>query len=147
MIVKSPSRLNERCKKAPLVRVNDPQYSNNIALPLSMPTSDTRRLTELAIYLLRLIYRPGFAYKKASITLMGISQDNVFQGNLFEQSQDTTSIRLMETFDQINKKFGRGTLKIASETLGNAWQMKTRNRSLRFTTCWTELPEAIAKKI
>ena len=123
-------------------RVNDPQYSKSIGLPLSTPTADTRRLTELALFLLRRIYRPGYAYKKASITLMGIAPESVVQGSLFDEMGSLPAIHLMETMDKINKQFGRGTLKLASESLGHAWQMKQKDRSQRFTTNWNELPSA-----
>jgi DNA polymerase V len=46
--------------------------------------------------------------------------------------------------DRINRDQGAGTLQFASTQLSNTWQMRTGNRSPRYTTCWDELPIAYA---
>jgi len=54
---------------------------------------------------------------KAGIMLSGISQLDNQQTDLFIEIDDEKSDRLMSTIDQINSRFGRGTLHVASTDL------------------------------
>ena len=48
-----------------------PQYQRAMTIPLPEASADTRVLAGWAIRVLRRIYRPGFGYHKAGITLLG----------------------------------------------------------------------------
>ncbi|WP_299406728.1 DUF4113 domain-containing protein [Acaryochloris sp. IP29b_bin.148] len=48
----------------------------------------------------------------------------------------------MAILDQVNDRFGRGTLEIAASGLRQTWRMQSKWRSPRYTTCWSELPVA-----
>jgi len=41
---------------------------------------------------------------------------------------------------QSSKKYGRGTPRVASEGLKNAWAMQRNLKSPNYTTDWDELP-------
>ena len=51
----------------------------------------------------------------------------------------------MEILDHINRKLGRGTLRLAAEGFHHAWKIRTDYPSPRYTTRWAELPVAYAK--
>ncbi|HUL11735.1 MAG TPA: DUF4113 domain-containing protein [Methylococcaceae bacterium] len=51
----------------------------------------------------------------------------------------------MQTLDQINRKMGRGTLRLAAEGHRHARKVRTDYPSPRYTTWWSELPMAHAK--
>ena len=51
----------------------------------------------------------------------------------------------METLDQINRKMGQGTLRLAAEGFQHAWKIRADYPSPRYTTRWAELPVAHAK--
>ncbi|RYD85116.1 MAG: DUF4113 domain-containing protein [Verrucomicrobiaceae bacterium] len=49
----------------------------------------------------------------------------------------------MATLGSLNERFGRGTLKLASEGLGGAprnWTMEQERRTPAYTTRWEDLP-------
>jgi DNA polymerase V len=49
----------------------------------------------------------------------------------------------MMTIDDLNERYGRGTLLMASAGLaGNrrVWSMKQERRTPGYTTCWTDIP-------
>ena len=53
-------------------------------------------------------------------------------------------IRLMGVLDELNQRYGRGTLKLASagvEALGEraSWAMRQERRSPAYTTCWDDM--------
>ena len=121
------------------------QYSPSLVMSLPHATNDTRVLVDAVIYGLHRIYREGYCYQKAGVMLSDITPESVCQGDLFQAESSTEkSKQLMKTLDQINKKMGPGTLKLASEgASGQGWKMKRGNMSPAYTTRWAELPIAV----
>lgn len=117
-----------------------PQYQRGLTIPLPEATDDTLRLTRAALWGLRRIYRPGFAYQKAGVALLDLTDAANRQMNLFSPAQDNP--RLMQALDRINAIWGRGTLRSAAEGIGNGWKMKRERKSPCYTTNWAQLPVA-----
>ena len=116
------------------------QYQQGLTIPLRESTDDTLRLTTIARWCLKKIYRPGFAYQKAGIALMNFSDAHNVQLSLFSKNKD--NIRLMQVMDRINSIWGRGTLHSAAEGVHKAWQVKREKKSPCYTTRWDQLPVA-----
>lgn len=116
-----------------------PRYQQGIAVPLTQATSDTRGLIRAALWGLRRIYRPGFAYQKAGVMLMDLHPAGQLQGVLFEQANPERPA-LMQVMDRANTRWGRGTLRLAAEGLRKPWQMKRDHMSPAYTTRWEGLP-------
>jgi DNA polymerase V len=117
-----------------------PQYQPSLTIPLPEATDDTLRLTQAALWGLKRIYRPGFAYQKAGVALLNLSDAGTPQLALFSKARDNT--RLMQTMDRINAVWGRGTLRSASEGTRRDWKMKRERMSPAYTTRWDQLPVA-----
>lgn len=63
------------------------------------------------------------------------------QTDLFSQGQsDPKSDKVMATMDAINQRWGRSTIKLASEGKARPWAMRQANKSPCWTTKWDELP-------
>lgn len=121
---------------------DEPQYHPSYLVTLPEPTDDTLRLTRAALAGLRQIYRPGYRYKKAGIMLTLLSDRGVRQYSLFGcPEREARSERLMQVLDQVNRHYGRNTLRVAASGLNQHWAMRAENRSPRYTTQWDELPE------
>jgi DNA polymerase V len=74
------------------------------------------------------------------VNLTGIIPQDYVQGNLFHQPFKLNNSKLIETFDAINRKFGKAT--ISSGLVGtrvNEWELIKKERSPRYTTQWKEL--------
>ena len=59
-------------------------------------------------------FRPGFNYSKAEVMLMDLRQPGEYTDDLFARSQPAESTRIMAVLDQINERWGTGTLRSAS---------------------------------
>ncbi|WP_444956806.1 DUF4113 domain-containing protein [Microbulbifer sp. ZKSA002] len=46
----------------------------------------------------------------------------------------------MQAIDQINQRFGRGTLFLGAEGINKKWKMRQEHRSPAYTTQWEDLP-------
>jgi DNA polymerase V len=124
-------------------RKNDRQHSAYRTIPLPAPSSDTGHLTELACAIVRHIYRPGHKYAKAGVMLMDLQSADTEQLSLQLGSEEPeTRTRLMQALDNINSKWGRGTLHLASAgTAGKlrTWEMKQERKTPGYTTQWEGL--------
>ena len=87
------------------------QYANGVNIPLFQPSDDSMVLTNAALLGLDYIYREGFDYQKAGVTLCHLASKHKMQGNLFN---DTISHSRMKIMDTINQRW-KGKLKLGSE--------------------------------
>lgn len=118
------------------------QYDNNLRLPLHIATNDTLQLVQAALAALRQIYRPGYDYMKAGVSLGELVTAEAQQQDLFQSTTTHEKAgRLMHALDTINQKMGRATLRLASEGVQSQqpWRMKQELKSPAYTTCWDEL--------
>ncbi|MEM4406419.1 MAG: Y-family DNA polymerase [Candidatus Methanomethylicaceae archaeon] len=118
-----------------------PQYSNSISCRLPQPSYYTPELTHYAHYLLEKIFRPGYAYIKAGVMFTEIIPVSEVQLNLFNPHYDhKRQHTLMETVDEINKKWGKETVRYAGMGIKREWIMQRKKLSKRFTTNLKDLP-------
>ncbi|CAE6778458.1 Y-family DNA polymerase [Nitrospira defluvii] len=117
-----------------------PQYSNTLTLKLPIATDSTSDLIKSALQGIRTIYREGYRYKKAGVTLTGLVSASQAQADLFDSQDRRKSQRLMSALDAVNDRWGAGTLHYASSGIHKAWKTQFQHRSPAYTTDWTALP-------
>ena len=124
-------------------REKDPQYSRSASIPLPSPTSDSAHITQTACAILKHIYRPGYKYAKAGVMLMDLQPATRQQLTLdLDADMPENRIRLMQAMDQINRRYGRGSLVLGSAGGIGAqpvWGMKQERLSSAYTTDWSKL--------
>ena len=123
-----------------------PQYQKGLTVPLPEATADTRVLTGWALRILKRIYRPGYGYHKAGVMLLDIAPKANQQFSLFVPggSASARSGKLMAALDDINERYGRGTLRLAAEGVEKGWQMRRSNLSQGYTTDWNGIAKVFA---
>jgi DNA polymerase V len=95
-------------------------------------------------------WRAGFNYAKAGVVLSDLRSSAVQQGELDlfsepQQRQGRDRARLMEAMDNLNRKYGRDSLRIGSQTIASSgastrsWATKQERRTPRYTTRWEEM--------
>ena len=121
-------------------KADHPQYQRGLTVPLPEPADDTRLLARAAIAGLRRLYKPGYAYQKAGVMLLDLSDAGHAQGALFEADRGNPA--LMRVMDRVNAYWGRGTLRLAAEGVpaSNGWRMRRGMMSPCYTTRGAELP-------
>jgi DNA polymerase V len=102
------------------------------------------------------MFRPGFNYAKAGVMLMDLQEGQSLgdQGELdmFGSEDGKTATEadrpaLMQAMDALNRRFGRGAVRIGSTTTARAgdtgaasWSVRQDRRTPRYTTRWDEIP-------
>jgi DNA polymerase V len=108
-------------------------------------TNFTPELLKYASAALQKIYVPNCPYKKAGVIMTGLHSDNERQGFLFEQLRDLDrELNLSQIVDRLNQRYGAETMTFGLVGQGQAWRIKSNQRSPRFTTHWDELPKGKA---
>ena len=117
-------------------------YQNSCTLSLPYATDSSIMLSKYAVLGLRKIFKEGVVYKKAGVMIMDLVPTAKRQLSLFENTS-TKHVTLMQSLDQIHKRFGPNQIKLANQDLKRTWKMKQEHLSSRFTT---ELKEVITVK-
>ena len=113
--------------------------------PCPNASADTRLLVRATLFGLNKIYRPGYAYKKVGVMLMGINNAQTTQGSLLlEHGADERSQRLMKVMDALNSRYGRNTVSVFTPSSPKPWAMRREAMSPCYTTRWSDLPVARA---
>ena len=110
------------------------KYANGVLVDLPYPTDDVRLLTKAATGALDRIFRAGFRYSKAEVLLLDLCQRGEFTDDLFATSQPEAAERVMRVLDEINGRWGRGTLRTASVPFQPDWGMRREMMSQSYTT-------------
>lgn len=118
---------------------DEAKYAKGVLCELPYPTDDTRLVTRYAVAGLEHVFREGFSYSKAEILLLDLRQRGEFTDDLFAEVQPEAAERVMTVLDEINHRWGRGTLRPASVPVAPGWGMRREMKSPSFTTRLEEL--------
>ena len=142
------------------------QYFNQCSAELPCLSAYLPEIQAAANELLKRIFRPNYKYRKVMIGLTGLDFCENQQLDLFDTVYNCKKQKepLMQVFDGINERYGRGTIKLACGLLKNqspadfsdrsfcntktppkameneAWKMKRDYLSARYTTDIREIP-------
>ena len=109
-------------------------YCNSATIKIT-PTDSTRELISHALRLLRSIYRPGFAYRKSGVVLLGLQSRIAETRRLFNEDLYLRDRELMGVIDLLNAKHGRQTVRFGIPTKQETkWQMNRNFLSQSYTT-------------
>jgi len=131
---------NSFCKK---IRVSirtgmfnpeEAKYANGALVELPYPTNDVRLMTKAATEAVNRLFRAGFKYSKAEVLLMDLRQPGEFTDDLFAPAQPVEAAKIMGVLDEINSRWGRGTLRVASVPSSPGWSMRRDLLSKSYTT-------------
>lgn len=115
-------------------------YQNQHTIKLDHYTNDTITIASAARKAAAGMFRPDTPFHKCGIALLDLREHTPEQLNVFGEHQSEKSRTLMSTLDSINKKFGRGSLALASQGIDPDWAMIRKMQSPCYTTRWSDIP-------
>jgi DNA polymerase V len=114
------------------------------------PTCDTRQLVQAAVQALEGIYRFGFNYLKAGVMLVDLRPAGQTQRELalFDAPAESgreqrASDKLMSALDTLNRRFGKGSIGVASAVepiAPRSYESRRERMSPRYTSRLEEIP-------
>ncbi len=125
-------------------REDKPQDFPDATIRLDMPASSTQEVVSAALKALKLIWKPGFEYKKAGVVVFDIVNRDERQLTLFEtdsakkEKQDVLS----QVMDNVNVSSGHNVLRVATQRPGHyADGIRREHASRLFSTDWDSIIE------
>lgn len=125
-------------------REDKPQDFPDATIRLDMPASSTQEVVSAALKALKLIWKPGFEYKKAGVVVFNIVNRDERQLTLFEtdsakkEKQDVLS----QVMDNVNVSSGQNMLRVATQRPGHyADGIRREHASRLFSTDWDSIIE------
>lgn len=125
-------------------REDKPQDFPDATIRLDMPASSTQEVVSAALKALKLIWKPGFEYKKAGVVVFDIVNRGERQLTLFEtdsakkEKQDVLS----QVMDNVNVSSGQNVLRVATQRPGHyADGIRREHASRLFSTDWDSIIE------
>ncbi len=115
-------------------RLDLPAYAINRTIHLPVATSDLQEIVSLAVNALRADYREGILYKKAGVIAWNICDRSAVQGNLFDAVDREKRARLEKAIDEINRKNGHNSLRMAVQGTDKSWHLKKEYITRQYTT-------------
>lgn len=115
-----------------------PQYYNAGTHTLAYPTDLLQELQSCALDALERIFREGFKYRKAGVILQGLVPADQLTLRMFDNSHEKFR-QVMVAVDQINRRWGRDTVRLGAARADGRSQTKFQKRSPRYTTCLSEV--------
>ena len=117
------------------------QYFPNASVRLDVPANSTPEIVGAALRALRMVYRPGFEYKRAGVIVADIVDAGSIQQTLFGFDSDTRSRddRISKVMDLVNTS-GRNVLRLAMQREGHYSDgIRREFCSGLYTTSWDGL--------
>lgn len=107
---------------------------------LSPPTNDSREIVGLACKMVEAMFEPGGVYTKCGVLLEDLVPAQGGQTDLFAQA-DPRSPALLSAMDSLNSRYGRNTLVLAAQGLGQkGHDTKRAYKSPSWTTDIRQIP-------
>ena len=120
-------------------KLEKPNYTGVDFLDFGTYVNDTPTILNAAERLLKKLFKDGVPYKKAGIALEDIKQEGETTNDLFDFEREKCN-RLSETLDQLNAKYGSGTICFSAQKRDTEdWKMRRQMKSPSYTTRFSDL--------
>ena len=121
-------------------RQDEPQHTASTLVRLWPASSDSRLIISATCQALDAVWKEGFAFRKAGVTLVDLVDPATHPRDLFASSElSTRSANLMAALDDIDRRWGRGVVGFGLASKNAPWRMHQGSVSPRYTTRWKDI--------
>lgn len=125
-------------------RPTDAQYFQSLTHPLPVATNTTTELIRYSLKALDLIFKAGYHYQKCGVVALDLIPQKNIQMGLFDVQPRERDKKLMSSMDNVNKHFGKDSVRLAVQEYDHEWKLKQQFLSPLYTTRFDQLPTAKA---
>lgn len=104
----------------------------------AFPTNDTNVIIQAVSSQLPALFQAGISYYKVGIGLLDLINAQHVHPDLFNNQPN--NFALMNIFDNLNQRYGSGTIFMAAQGINVKWEMRREFLSPQYTTSWSDLP-------
>lgn len=121
----------------------DKQYEQSITLELQVASNLTTELMKYSMKALEMLFRQGYNYQKAGVTVLDLVPEQQIQSGLFDRQNRKRDKKLMDSVDDVNRVFGKDFVRFGVQDYGTRWHLRQSNLSLQYTTRLDHIPKAV----
>lgn len=115
-------------------RKQDRQYFTGVTIPLQVASNSSTEIIKFAMQALRMIYKPGYNYKKAGVMVLDLVPQKTIQSGLFDKRDREKDKVLMKSLDSINRSFGKDVVRYGAQAYNDKWHLRRMHLSPCYTT-------------
>ena len=116
-----------------------PQYHNSASFSVAPLSNCTVELSHYALTGLARIFEPGYAYRRAGVSLDALMPESDAPIPLFKDERCDGLRRIMEAVDYCNARFGDGAINVGMFPSSSLWQTKAAQAAPGYTVRWQDL--------
>ncbi len=143
IVAKKVRRQSSLVKKLMVFASSSPHdelyYKQAIVYPFLMATDNTCEIAQAITRVIDSIYNDGVKFYRCGVGAIELTSKEFIQPDLF--MPDHYNDKLMKCLDNINYKYGDGSLKVATEGHQRKWQMRREFLSPQYTSQWRDIPK------
>jgi DNA polymerase V len=113
-------------------------HYKNVVIPFETPTDSTIELLKIVSSGLGKLFKEGCSYKKGGVILTEITRKEETPGEIFCGYDVDKHSSLMECVDDINKRYGKGSIVSAAQGT-ERFKTSSAHLSRRYTTDWADI--------
>lgn len=118
-------------------REDKPQLYDSISETLTVATDCSMEIVSVATKILKKVYKEGYGYKKAGVSVTMICQKEQRSYDLFDEKDRSKQSKLMSVLDGINKSHNRRIVAVASAA--SCVNVNKKYLSKCYTTDWSDI--------
>lgn len=116
-------------------------YKQSMIYQFPIATDNSCDISKAIDAVLCEIFVPGVSFYRCGVGAIELVSRQFLQPDLF--MPDNSNPALMKCLDNINGRYGQGTLKLGSEGKSEIWQMRREFLSPQYTSNWKDIPKII----
>ena len=118
---------------------DDNYYTKSLIYEFPVATDNSLKIAAGISVVFDQIFLSGVNFYRCGVGAIELASKQFQQGDLF--NVDKSNPILMQCFDNINKRYGAGSIGIASAGQTEKWNMKRHFLSPQYTTNWQHIPK------
>lgn len=114
-------------------------YKQALVFKFLVATDNSCDIANAISLIINNIFIEGTRFYRCGVGAIELESRSFQQPDLF--MPDNSNPMLMNCLDQINNRYGQGTLKLGAEGQSETWQMKRHFLSPQYTSNWQDIPK------
>jgi len=120
---------------------DDNYYKKSFVYEFPVATDNTLKVVGAISFVFDNIYTQGVAFYRCGVGGIALENSQFQQQDLFTLGINNPP--LMKCYDQVNHRYGRGTVEVAVAEKNDKWAMKRNFLSPSYTSKWSDIPKIL----
>lgn len=120
---------------------DDNYYKKSIIYEFPVATDNTLNIVAAISFVFDNIYMAGVLFYRCGVGAVEIENSQFQQQDMFNVTVNNP--QLMKCYDNLNHRYGSGTIEVAAAEKNDKWAMRRNFLSPSYTSKWSEIPKII----